>query len=172
MFLTVLARLEREDLLREVPSLGAVMSMYIELTTRLRRFGVLQKERKTHGAFDYDVRRLASYVLAYSKQHAVALPSLENVRPRRENRGQTKLPTPTMNSNDPWGFSKAFEKYRANRSRGMAFHYCGFVGIGGDALDITTWASKKRSAKSFDKKDPLGEDDMGAPKQGLVLRCA
>lgn len=172
MFLTALARLERESLLHEVPSLGAVMSMYIELTTRLHRFDVLQKERKIRGAFDYDVRRLGNYVLAYSRKHAIALPGHADVGLYQEKRRPPELPTPTTGSNDPWGFAKAFAKYRAAHSRGMAFHYCGFEGIGGDALDITTWTSKKRAAKSLEKKDPLGKDDIDAIKRGWVLQCA
>lgn len=170
MFLAVLARLDRENLRHKVPSLGPVMSMYIELADRLREIDVLEKDENIPGAFDYDVSRLASYVRAYSKEHRIALPSHENLESYREERAKVELPAPTLNENDPWGFFTAFTKYRIDHSHGMAYHYCGFVGIGGDALDITTWDVKKRSAKSFRKKDPLGKKDFNAIKRGLVLR--
>lgn len=149
MFMTVLARLEREDMLHKVPSLGAVMSMYIELTTHLRELDVLQKEGKIPGAFDYDVSGLASYILAYAQKYAITLPGHENWGSSPRKCKRIKVPVPTMNMNDPWGFSKAFYVYRAAHSGGMAFHYCGFVGIGGDALDITTPSSRVRPEADY-----------------------
>ncbi|EJP61470.1 uncharacterized protein BBA_09606 [Beauveria bassiana ARSEF 2860] len=172
MFVAMVARLERENLLSEIPSLGAVMSMFVGLFTRLRKFDIVEKTRKITGASDYDARRLASYVLAYSKQYNITLTSYVDSEAYQEDWGEIKLPTPTMNKNDPWGFFGAVRRYHKRHSKGMAFHYCGFVGIGGDALDITTWKSDERLAKSLSKKDPLEKEDIDAIKQGLVLHSS
>ncbi|KGQ02701.1 hypothetical protein BBAD15_g12081 [Beauveria bassiana D1-5] len=171
MFVAMVARLERENLLSEISSLGAVMSMFVGLFTRLRKFDIVKKTRKITGASDYDARRLASYVLAYSKQYKITLTSHVDSEAYQGDWGEIKLPTSTMNKNDPWGFFGAVRRYHKSHSKGMAFCYCGFVGIGGDALDITTWKSDERLAKSLSKKDPLGEEDIDAIKQGLVLHC-
>lgn len=169
MFLYTLARLDRRGQSDKVPPLGAVMSLYIELYDRLSRINhILKKERKIPGAFAYDVNCLNSYVLAYAQKHSISLPYRGSSGACQEEREHVLLPTPTMNNNDPWGFVTAFHRYRKRHSKGMAFYYCGFKGIGGDALDITTWDSKKRSVKSFSKKDPLTKRDFDAIKQGLV----
>lgn len=166
----MLARLDRRGLSDKVPTLGAVMSLYIELYDRLHRTkNILKKEEKTPGAFEYDVTRLDSYVLAYAQKHSIALPYHGSSGAWREEYKDESLPTPTMNRNDPWGFVTAFNRYRNRYSKGMASVYCGFRGIGGDALDITTWDSEKRSAKSVSKKDPLTKKEINAIKQGLVL---
>ncbi|PQK16836.1 hypothetical protein BB8028_0007g00390 [Beauveria bassiana] len=104
MFVAMVARLERENLLSEIPSLGAVMSMFVGLFTRLRRFDIVEKTRKITGASDYDARRLASYVLAYSKQYKITLTSHVDSEAYQGDWGEIKLPTSTMNKNDPWGF--------------------------------------------------------------------
>jgi hypothetical protein len=166
MFLAMLAKLERQDLLKpdsEIKNLGVIMAMYIKLTDHLRSNDVLPDDDLSDDEDDeisdednesFNPTNFDAYILAYATKYNVKLLGLSNIDDLVGELEKVDLPAA---GDDPWGWIAAFEEY---------------VGpsIGGDSLDITSWSSAERKAKSFDNKDPLGKKERDMIKEGTVLR--
>lgn len=170
MVLTMLARLDRDDLLGDARSLATVLGMCIVLAQKARDMRVLgEEESRVARAFDYSLDRLCDYVYTYSKQYGAAPEGPSDLDERIADCKKVDLPPPSMNNNDPWGFAASLSCYRSLHSRGMAAACCGSPGIGGDVFDITTWESKDRAKQSFSREDPLDEEDIECIKRGMII---
>ncbi|KAH9883568.1 hypothetical protein F4778DRAFT_775118 [Xylariomycetidae sp. FL2044] len=174
MFLYMLSELDKQDLVgdnTEVKSLGCIMAMYMKLVPDMRPYGVLEAgkggARKTFKEDEFD-----DAILSYAKKRGVTLRGPGKIGELAGRlRGEVDLPK--QGATDPWGWNAALKKYQ-QRYKGLtgSFTRKQTSGIGGDALDMTTWTSAERKAKSFDSKDPLGKKEMDAIKQGLVMQPA
>lgn len=152
MFLTMLATLERHDLLKpdsEVKSLGTLMALYIRLTNE-----------DFFEAKDFDAR-----VFAYAAKHNIQLRGLSGIEDHVESLKASKvnLPDPGERNDDPWDWAKSWKAY----VKGMAPEK-----PGGDSLDVTTWSSAERKKYHFANQDPLDKPTRDAIKEGLVLEIA
>lgn len=156
MFLTMLATLERNELLKpdsEVKNLGQIMALYIRYVADIMPgFSVESDDLETH-------------ILAYATKHDIELQGLSDMNSDRDEMqaeaDKVKTPDPTAKKDDPWGWEKSFKDYKKD-----------FGPIGGDNLDLTTWSSAERKKHSFDKKDPLDRQMINALKEGLVMQLA
>lgn len=128
MFLSMLATLERNDLLKpdsDVKNLGQIMSLYIRWAA------------DTLPEASMDPKELEDIVLAYATKHKIELAGLSVMKTDRvqlqERADKLKLSQPTDKENDPWGWKKIFKDYKQD-----------YGPIGGDKLDLTTWSSAER----------------------------
>jgi hypothetical protein len=170
LFMSMLARLEREQLLSkdsEVPNLGLIMALYVAIGKLARPYGLLEessqeslgpaKDKKT-----WEPHAFGNQILAYARKYEIHLAGPHDIDEMvAELDANVDLPVPESNSGakaDPFGFAKALKNYKSE-------HGC----RGGDKLDITSWTSAERKAKSFSKKDPLGKKEIDALKQGMVM---
>lgn len=165
MFLSMLACLERQNLLRpdsEVKSLGIVMALYIKLGGEARANDCLDGDDETKvGSFSYHPAQFDEYVLAYAEKHGIALKAPDGIDKLIEDLDKVDLPTATDGNKDPWGWKKALATYKKGRGP-----------LGGDRLDITSWTSARRREHNFDKKDPLGKKEIANIKKGMILEMA
>lgn len=178
MFLAMLARLEREDVLKpgsEVRDLGFVMAGFLKVAETFREASLLEDDDKVRKSkkrpFVFVPARFDHYVAAYAKKHGVKLggvPKLDDVLAEVDDK--VKLPNAEEHGEDPWGFAAALEEYKKGgdicsffvprRSKGT---------IGGDSLDITSWTPVERKAAAFNKKDPLPKKVLDGIKDGMVV---
>lgn len=164
MFLTMLATLERRDLLKpdsEVKSLSLVMALYIGIATSSYPVDVFE---------DLDAR-----VLAYANKHKIPVQDvpglikcLDTVQAKAE---EIKLPGFKARRYDPWQWRKSFEVYQGEVEN-LPFYAIKPNHMGRDGLDLTTWSSERRKKHSFDEKDPLGEEIIESLKKGLIVARA
>ncbi|KAK6362994.1 hypothetical protein TWF730_000442 [Orbilia blumenaviensis] len=173
LFMSMLARLEREGLLApdsRIKNLSTIMGLWMLAAEEFRGQGCLEdneeeeqlgpkKDKKKWNPSLFD-----SNVLAYAKKYHInfsgAHKAAEDIE---ENVDEIDLPIPGSNSGpnaDPFGFYPALKKYKSDHGTPL---------IGGDKLDITTFTSAERKHAAFDGRDPLGKREMTALKQGLVL---
>lgn len=158
----MLATLDRNGLLKqdsEVKNLGMIMGLYIRL------------------GFDDDLgfEDLNTRVLAYATKKNIEIRGLMKLQSRvdglQAEADKITLPASGAKNNDPWDWKKLMGDYEG---------YCQAIPtyaikpnkMGGDGCDITTWPSATRKKHSFDKKDPLGKEEMDAIKQGMVIQVA
>ncbi|KAK1453604.1 hypothetical protein CMEL01_05263 [Colletotrichum melonis] len=166
LFLTTLARLEREGVLAadsEVKDLGCVMAGMLKVASALRGFDLLQNEtvhkESKKRPFPFTAEKFDSYVAAYAKKHGITpkgVPGLKALIEGLDNE-EEELPTAEEHGEDPWGWADALASYKKGRK------------IGGDDLDITSWTPAKRKQHAFNKKDPLGKKEIDAIKNGMVM---
>ncbi|XXG97885.1 hypothetical protein Hte_004199 [Hypoxylon texense] len=173
MFLNMLAQLDEKDLVgdaTEVKSLGTIMAVYLTVASEMRaQFGILEHNGKK-GTKKFKPECFDDAVLSYANQRGVTLQGPSDIDELTAKlNGDVELPK--KGTKDPWGWKAALTKY-TNRFGGitsmMAKRHGS--GIGGDAMDLTTWTSAERKAASFDKKDPLGKREMDAIKKGMVIQ--
>lgn len=148
MFLTMLARLEREQLLKdpspEVRNLGLVMALYIKLGSEMLEGSLLQGDeevtvKKSSPKFKFNPSDFDSHILAYANKFAITLHGLSNIDELvAELDTDAKLPS---TGEDPWGWNDALKAYSKD--------YAVKGKIGGDSLDITTWSSADRKQYVF-----------------------
>lgn len=172
LFLTMLARLEAQNLLKEnseVKNLGMIMALYIKIASVMRSGDLLEvDEEDTHGRFTWDPSSFDDYVNAYGTKYGITLygpPKLDDLTANLD----TDVTLPTAEAS--WGWTKAFKAYQRSYASGAPQVGRGKSTIGGDALDITTWSSADRKGYSFDEKDPLTAAEIKSLKAGAVLSC-
>jgi hypothetical protein len=152
MFLSMMATLERNDLLKpdsEVKNVGMIMGLLVRLGEFAEDFE----------GFD----DLPKYIHAYAAKHNIVLRDLpEDSEPEDPvpATGKGSLPEPTAKKNDPWGFSAELKKLGKEQR------------LGGDHHDITTMSGPERKKAHFDGKDPLAGEGIKALKEGLVMQLA
>ncbi|KAI0879873.1 uncharacterized protein GGS22DRAFT_193854 [Annulohypoxylon maeteangense] len=166
MFLDMLAQLDNQDLVgdaTDVKSLGTFMAVFLKLVPQLREVGILDGERGNKKKFAVD--HFDDAILSYANQRGVTLQGPEDIDELTADlAGEVGLPK--KGKKDPWGWNAELKKYKDMYGKGNT----GIDGIGGDALDITTWSSARRKAANFDHKDPLGKREIDAIKKGMVMQ--
>lgn len=173
MFLTVLAKLEREDVLNnesEVKNIGLMVAIIIKLADRWREDDILADEGETEKlkrcpgkTMEFIPSEFDACAYAYAYKHSIPVQGVAGVDDLVYALEDAELPNP---ADDPWKWSNSFKKYK--REFGVSPRSKG--GIGGDGLDITSWSSADRKEHSFDEKDPLGKNEIKALKEGLILQ--
>lgn len=153
MFLTMLARLEREGLLAEnseVKDLGTIMAIYIRLAPTFHDIGLCEDDN------------FESIIGAYATKFGITLRSPSDIKDLLGDLDKSvTLPKPDKAKDDPWGWTKTLSAFKKDHGK-----------IGGDKLDITSWTSAERRNASFNKRDPLGKEEMKALKAGAVMQLA
>lgn len=150
MFLTMMATLERLDLLKpdsEIKDIGMVMGLAIRLDSYAE---------DNEGTED-----LPKYLHAYAAKHNIILRDVPKDSEPEETvsaTGKGSLPEPTAKKNDPWGFAQELKQLRKEQT------------LGGDKFDITTMSGPERKKAHFDRKDPLDKKAIKALKEGLVMQ--
>ncbi|KAK1977153.1 hypothetical protein LZ30DRAFT_785095 [Colletotrichum cereale] len=165
LFLAMLARLEREGVLApdsEVKDLGHVMAGMLKVAAAFRGSSLLEQgtpmKKSKKRPFPFAEDSFADYVAAYAKKHGITLCGVPGRKDLLENVDDSvELPTAEAHGDDPWGWAAAFSEYKRGRK------------IGGDDLDITSWASAERKKAAFNKRDPLGKKEIEAIKDGMVM---
>ena len=175
MFLTMLAKLDREGVLNsksEVKNIGLVIAIFIKLADVWRQCDVLadeeQEERlkSTPGkTFKFNPAEFDAYVHAYAYQNSIPLQGPADIGDLIDEFEDVELATV---GDDPWKWATSFKNYK--RDFGMSPR--AKAKIGGDTYDITAWTSAERKKHSFNKKDPLGKDEIKALKDGMILQMA
>lgn len=162
MFLTMLATLERHNLLKpdsEFKNLALIMALYIK---------VAQQPFPCDGFNELDTR-----VLAYANKHKIPVHDVpgkkDSVDGLQDDADKVKLPEFKARRYDPWQWKRNFEDYEGY-VEGLPFYAIKPNTMGGDGLDITTWSSDRRKEHSFDEKDPLGEEVIESLKKGLLVQ--
>ncbi|KAF6845041.1 hypothetical protein CMUS01_00430 [Colletotrichum musicola] len=167
MFLAMLARLEREGVLKpdsEVKDLGFVMAGFLKVAESFRDCSLLEDEDKVRKSkkrpFVFAPARVDSYVAAYAKKHGIKLGGVPKLDELLAEHGD-----------DPWGFGAALEEYKKGGNSCDCFvpKHSSKSAIGGDSLDITSWTPAERKKASFNKKDPLPKQILDGIKDGLVV---
>lgn len=172
MFLTMLARLERDNHLSdvsEIKNLGFMMACYIKFAAHMRSHSLLEdqdgskpkKSKKSKSArFKFDVNNFDKYILAYASKHGIKIQGPTDIEDKiADLESDVELPESGL---DPWDWEAAFKNFSKD--------YAVAKKIGGDSLDITTWTSAQRRSAHFDHKDPLGRDEIKALKKGYCLQ--
>lgn len=191
MFLTQLATLENEGLLRpdsEVMNLALVMGLYLRMALSFTAMGILDSDDDEDGdegpsgkengtakgkkatktsAFKYSESCWDLYIFMYAQKHGIALKTLvsshtEDLLTRLSEKNLT-LPE---SGADPYGWKPALAYYVKE---------CFVPSFGvtslttGDSLDLTAWSSAERKRVNFGKKDPLGPRERKAIKDGQIM---
>ncbi|KAH8892352.1 hypothetical protein GQ53DRAFT_686303 [Thozetella sp. PMI_491] len=190
-FLSMLSKLHAQKLLAEnseVQNLGHTMALYVKMAAHMRQSNFLVDSVDTPPAkavakkgkaakddnaavFIYDSNRFDDYVLAYANKFAIPLVGPPDIDELCADCDITvALPTPKDDNADVWSWALSIKHYE--RCYGVSRPGSKAVGIGGDALDITTWTSAERKKASFDNRDPLGKAERDALKKGLVMQLA
>lgn len=176
MFLAMLAKLECQNLLKpgtEAKNLGVVMAMYIKQADSFPsddlRPDYEDDEEPTKGSkktVTFNPDHFDAHVLAYATKYNIKLLGPSDIDDLVGELEEVDLPAA---GEDPWDWAAEFQAYV--RDVGMS-RRGKKPGIGGDSLDITTWNSAERKTQSFNKKDPLGKEEIDAIKNGMVLQMA
>ncbi|KAK3349753.1 hypothetical protein B0T25DRAFT_548877 [Lasiosphaeria hispida] len=185
LFLTMLSRLERENLLAkdsEIENLAVIMALFMMMKDDLKQYGILDNSKQESIGPKKDKKNWSPHtfvkqVAAYAHKYDIELKGPEAIAELIDDAKDGDLPGDSANNTaaaDPFGFAKALKSYRTGYSkvcqnlspRGKA----GTTPIGGDCLDLTTWTSAERKKYAFDKKDPLGKAEQDAIKQGLIIQ--
>lgn len=144
MFLTMLARLEREHLLQnqspEVRNLGLFMALFIKLESNIVEGSLLERNeeetvKKSSPKFKFNQSNFASHILAYANKFAITLQGLSNIDVLVAEL-DTDAKLPAASGKDPWGWDTALKAYSKS--------YAVKGKIGGDSLDINSWSSAER----------------------------
>ncbi|KAH6613668.1 hypothetical protein B0J18DRAFT_473406 [Chaetomium sp. MPI-SDFR-AT-0129] len=187
LFMSMLALLERKKLLSkdsEIKNLDVVMAIFLEVAQGARCYGFLEdsatealgpaKDKKTWQPDYFD-----NNIVAYARKYDIELTGIHGLEKLIEDADEdVDLPVPASNADDkadPFGFVKGLKAYKKEHGGITAFlaqtKKPNSV-IGGDHLDISSWTSAKRKSKAFNKKDPLGKEELAALKEGAVLSLA
>ncbi|KAL4960727.1 uncharacterized protein BDV14DRAFT_138685 [Aspergillus stella-maris] len=170
MFLTMLATFESKGLLKpasEVKNLGFVMASYLPLAQDLRDSGCLEEDDSDDGAFDFSA--FDSYIVAYAKKHNIKLQGVSNIEElvkEIEDAEFESFKLPARGA-DPWKWAAGHKAYNKEHGPNPMVDK---KKMGGDSFDVTSWTSAKRKKYAFDKKDPLGKNEINAIKEGMVLQ--
>ncbi|OGM43431.1 hypothetical protein ABOM_007634 [Aspergillus bombycis] len=166
MFLTMLAKLESQELLgpdSEIKNLGLVMALYICTASDMRDYGIFKenddKTNKVAAFYNSDQK-----ILAYAKKYNIELRGPSNIDSCVEDMDEVELPPAKK---DPWGWAavlKQYEKLHGQQRKKPK--------IGGIQYDITGMSSAERRGSSFDGQDPLKKAELDAIKQGMILQLA
>ncbi|KAJ5736113.1 uncharacterized protein N7483_001238 [Penicillium malachiteum] len=175
MFLTMLATLERQNLLgpdSEVKNLGVVMGMYVlvaaEIGSKKRNVlvggGIITLGSSNLVMMDTKLsktRHTSNVIMGYADKYGFKPQSprdLVNELARRKIKSpRLTIPLPTAKKNDPWNWKKTLEEYKGGP-------------VGGDRLDMTSWKPEERAKHCFDKsEDPLTQSALDAFKRGELL---
>ncbi|KAK1753692.1 hypothetical protein QBC47DRAFT_326192 [Echria macrotheca] len=184
LFLSMLARLERENLLSkdsEILNLGTIMAIYMMIAAQTDGGFQANPPKESIGpkkdGKNWRPTEFPSHILAYARKYDIELVGPHNIEELvSEAKEDADLPVPESNTGakaDPFGFEKALKAYSL-RYRGVTQFLskrkkAGKTPIGGDALDITSWTSAERKASAYDGKDPFGAKEIAALKKGDVL---
>ncbi|RVD80935.1 uncharacterized protein DFL_008819 [Arthrobotrys flagrans] len=178
LFMSMLARLERENLLgpdSRIKNLGTIMGLWMLAAKVFRGYDFLEaddeeeplgpkKDKKNWLPSSFD-----NLILAYARKYNITLsgPSkIANLIEECEEDTPTEdvdLPVPESNNGpkaDPFGFASNLKMYKSDH---------GSPKIGGDRFDITTFSSAERRDAAFDGRDPLNKSERARLKQGMVL---
>lgn len=185
MFLAMLAQLDGLDLLRgddtEVRSLGCVMTWYVKLAGIFREHLALDAERARGPKSRFNPDYFDDAIMSYAKQRGVTLGGDTGyvdddiATAGADLEGQVKLPDMKKGAAaaaiaDPWGWKAELRRYERRHGGVLGFvtdreHHA----IGGDCIDMTTWTSAERKAKSYDGKDVLSKADIEGIKNGDLI---
>ena len=191
MFLTMLAKLERQKLLKpdsEFRNLALVMAMYIKLANDLRNdFSFFQempddssedddededgdeeaklKSKKRSNRTKMDPDFFEAYIFAYAKKHNIDLNGPLDIADLET---EEEIELPKVGA-DPWDWAACLRKYRERQSS-LPFWGRKTPMIGGDHYDITAMSSAERKKASHNGKDPLGKKEIEALKKGMILQ--
>lgn len=152
MFLTMMATLERLDLLKpdsEIKNIGMIMGLAIHL--------------KAYAVDLESFEDLPKYLNAYAAKHKIVLHDVPKDSGSEEPvpaTGKGSLPKPSAKKNDLWGFALELKKLKKEQP------------LGGDKFDITTLSGPERKSAHLDGKDPLTKQAIKALKEGLVMQLA
>lgn len=173
MFLTMLAKLEKEGLLKpdsDLKNIGVVMELYVQVARMLERMADLLGDEEAVPLFKgsevkFKPGLFHAYVKAYATKYNISL--MDWSRENDNELPELELPPP---GDDPWGWEKSFKEY-VNQHGGRSGPGAKPI-IGGDYWDMTTWTSAQRKAQSWDNKDPLDKEARDAVKYGMVIELA
>lgn len=184
LFMSMLALLERKNLLSkvsEIKNLDVMMAIFLDIAHGARCYGFLEdsateslgpaKDKKEWQPEFFD-----NHILAYARKYDIDLIGIDGIDKLIEDTdADVDLPVPASNADDkadPFGFVKGLKGYKKEHGGVTAFLAQSKKSnsvIGGDHLDITSWTSAKRKSKAFNKKDPLGKEELAALKNGAVM---
>ncbi|KAG9854314.1 hypothetical protein KCU98_g1783, partial [Aureobasidium melanogenum] len=104
------------------------------------------------------------YLLALAKEAGIPIKGVTDFDDKVDEwtsqiEGKVRLPPKKA---DRFGWKTKFQKYTKQYGRGGK--------IGGGHFKITKWTRQKRAKHAFDKKDPLGDEEIKALKNGMVLQ--
>lgn len=157
----------------EVMDLGVVMALYMKMAQGLRGgFSLLEGEEEDKNGVN--ICQFDNYVLAYANKYGIPLQGPDDVDEiAAECDGTVSLPVATAANPDPWGAMAAIQKYekghgstKSRKGRGTK------AAIGGDSHDITAFSSAERKAHSYNKKDPLGKQEILSLAMGMIPQPA
>lgn len=111
--------------------------------------------------------------MAYSHKYQIQLRGPGDIAGLGEAGLNARFPK-TTDCADTWCFGQGFRDYKTDSKgfiRSMSKRKTGpRLPFGGDYLDVTSWSSAERMQCNFDKKDPLGNEEITAIKKGLVIQ--
>ncbi|KAK3392889.1 hypothetical protein B0H63DRAFT_456767 [Podospora didyma] len=165
----------------EILNIGTVMALFIMYAVDAREYGLLEESKAESLGPAMDKKKwhpheFASYILAYVRKYDIELMGPSKIAQYiKDVEADVALSdtAPNTASADVWGFAKALKAYTTREGNPGAYmagrreHHNSK--IGGDSLDLTTWTSAERKAKSFKRKDPFGKAEIDAIKRGDVL---
>jgi hypothetical protein len=147
MFLSLLAQLERKDLLKpdsEIKNIGAVMGLFIRFIIDVEGSGI-----------DWEDHEFK--IKAYAAKHNITIHGLTGKRYTTPAKEGIELPAAT--DKDPWGWNKLFGSLRKEKGK----HF------GGDSTDITSWTPAERKNHAYGRKDPFSAKDLAEIKKGGII---
>lgn len=176
MFLSLLARMDREGVLDQAVNAGTIMALYIKLAQASRDENLLDEDEDAKTVADgvsYRPGRFDDYVRAYADFHGIALRGPKGLDELLAGCEVVQLPTAAGNQNDPWKFRPALKAYEERHAgHPPPGSKSTWRGIGGDHCDITTWMPAERKNASDSGKDPVTRSMMNAIKKGLIMQPA
>ncbi|KAK6509221.1 hypothetical protein TWF481_003981 [Arthrobotrys musiformis] len=180
LFMSTLARLERENLLgpdTRIKNIGTIMALWMMAAKVFNDYGCVEtgdepeqlgprKDKK-----NWQPPSFNNLILAYAVKYDITLLGPRTIVDLIEECEEeiatedVELPVPESNRGpkaDPFGFSPNLKSYKSDHGPNM----------GGDKLDITTFSIAERRRTAFDGRDPLGREEIASLKQGMVLMVA
>ncbi|KAK4443500.1 hypothetical protein QBC34DRAFT_361957 [Podospora aff. communis PSN243] len=179
LFLSMLARLEREKLLSkdsEVQNLGLIMGLFMGIEQNMG----FELEAEDEPLLPKTSRKkwnpaeFAHYIVAYARKHDIQLRGPRGLEELVAEVPEDVEPPANTGKTDPFGFEVALRECTQQNAGVLDFlskrKKKGTSLIGGDGLDITTWTPAERKQFAFDGKDPLTKSMLDHPKAGDVLQ--
>ncbi|EAQ90452.1 hypothetical protein CHGG_02387 [Chaetomium globosum CBS 148.51] len=187
LFLTALAQLEREDLLKEdseIENIGLIMALFMAFSRTAKRCSQLLYDEYRRQSLvpakdkrKWEPRDFHHQIASYASKYGISLVGphdIDDLVAKAKSDADLPLPASNTPKADVFGFAKNLKRYKEEQNgltAWMALTHC-FTPIGGDSLDITTWSSDKRKEKHFEEKDPLTQEHLEALAQGKVISVA
>lgn len=164
MFLAMLATSERQKLLgpdSEVKNLGAIMGMYVLIAAEIG------SEPSKLSA----TRHTSKVIMVYAAKYGVTVQSpsdlTKELARRKITSRTTTIPKSTANDNNPWEWCETLDDYKVDCWR-PSYAFKGGP-VGGDRLDITSWAPEERAKYSLSESDGfLSQSILDSFKEGKV----